>query len=228
MKILVTGSSSGIGLATCNYFLQKSHEVVGIDINPSKISPALYEERYKHFCADISTPEQLPEIDGVEILVNNAGIQTPEKSIVQADVNVNLLGTMYVTQKYAFQKSIKSVLFNASVSGLTGNEFPSYVASKAGVIGYMKNCAIRLANEYHATCNALCFGGILTELNAPVVENKELWKKIMAVTPLKRWATPQEAAEWIYFMTVTNKFCTGQAITVSGGERDCADLFVWE
>lgn len=227
MKVLITGSSSGIGLATAIFFLQNGHEVVGIDLAPSKIISDDFNGRYTHFCADISTPEQLPSIENVEILINNAGIQTAENSVVEKDVQVNLLGTMYVTQKYAFQKSIKSVLFNASVSALTGNEFASYAASKAGVVGYMKNCAIRLANEYHATCNALCFGGILTELNNPVIKNKELWKKIMDVTPLKRWATVQEAAEWIYFMTVTNKFCTGQAITVSGGERDCADLFVW-
>ena len=111
---------------------------------------------------------------------------------------------------------------------LTGNEFPTYVASKAGVTGYMKNCAIRLANEFKATCNALCFGGVLTELNKPVMENPDLWKKIMDVTPLKKWATPEEAAQWCYFMTVTNTFCTGQAIDISGGERNCADLFVWE
>ena len=140
---------------------------------------------------------------------------------------MNLIGTIALTEKYAFQKKIKSVLFNASVSALTGNEFASYAASKAGVVGYMKNCAIRLANEYRATCNALCFGGILTELNEPVVQNKSLWKKILDVTPLKRWATAEEAADWIYFMTAINKFCTGQAIDVSGGERNCADLFVW-
>ena len=119
------------------------------------------------------------------------------------------------------------MLFNASVSALTGNEFPSYAVSKAGIIGYMKNCAIRLANSYRATCNALCFGGVLTELNENVIKNNELWQKIMDVTPLKRWASAQEAADWIYFLTVTNKFCTGQAIDVSGGERNCADLFVW-
>ena len=50
----------------------------------------------------------------------------------------------------------------------------------------------------------------------------------MDVTPLKKWATPQEAAQWCYFMTVTNTFCTGQAIDISGGERNCADLFIWE
>ena len=134
---------------------------------------------------------------------------------------------MAVTHKYAFQPTIKSVLFNASVSALTGNEFPSYAVSKAGIIGYMKNCAIRLANSYRATCNALCFGGVLTELNENVIKNNELWQKIMDVTPLRRWASAQEAADWIYFLTVTNKFCTGQAIDVSGGERNCADLFVW-
>ena len=146
----------------------------------------------------------------------------------EEDIKTNLLGTMYITEKYAFQKAIKSVLFNSSVSSLTGNEFSTYVASKAGVTGYMKNCAIRLANEYKATCNALCFGGVITELNKPVIENPQLWKKIMDVTPLKKWATAQEAAQWCYFMTVTNTFCTGQAIDISGGERNCADLFIWD
>ena len=144
------------------------------------------------------------------------------------DINVNLIGTMNVTEKYAFTSSIKSVLFNSSVSSLTGNEFPHYVASKAGVTGYMKNCAIRLANLYKATCNALCLGGVLTDLNECVIKNEKLWNKIMDVTPLKRWATAEEAAEWCYFMTVTNKFCTGQAIDISGGERNAMDLFVWE
>lgn len=220
MKVLITGTSSGIGKACALLFLNQGHEVFGIDKEKSSIE----NKKYKHFIADISKKELLPELNDVEILINNAGIQTG----TEEDIQTNLFGTMYVTEKYAFQPSIKSVLFNSSVSSLTGNEFPTYVASKAGVTGYMKNCAIRLANEYRATCNALCFGGVLTELNKPVIENTKLWKKIMDVTPLKKWATPEEAAQWCYFMTVVNTFCTGQAIDISGGERNCADLFVWE
>ena len=227
MKVLVTGSSSGIGRAICILFLKNGHEVTGIDIQKDTISSdsSIYNANlYKHFIADISKPESLPEISNVEILINNAGIQTA----TDKDIDVNLKGTMAVTEKYAFHKGIKSVLFNSSVSSLNGNEFPTYVASKAGVTGYMKNCAIRLANEFKATCNAVCFGGVLTELNKPVTENPVLWKKIMEVTPLKRWATADEAAQWCYFLTAVNTFCTGQAIDISGGERNCADLFVWE
>lgn len=220
MKVLITGTSSGIGKACALLFLNQGHEVFGIDKEKSSIE----DKKYTHFIADISKKELLPELNDVEILINNAGIQTG----TEEDIQTNLFGTMYVTEKYAFQPSIKSVLFNSSVSSLTGNEFPTYVASKAGVTGYMKNCAIRLANEYRATCNALCFGGVLTELNKPVIENTKLWEKIMDVTPLKKWATPEEAAQWCYFMTVVNTFCTGQAIDISGGERNCADLFVWE
>ena len=220
MKVLITGTSSGIGKACALLFLNQGHEVFGIDKETSSIE----DKNYTHFIADISKKELLPELNDVEILINNAGIQTG----TEEDIQTNLFGTMYVTEKYAFQPSIKSVLFNSSVSSLTGNEFPTYVASKAGVTGYMKNCAIRLANEYRATCNALCFGGVLTELNKPVIENTKLWEKIMDVTPLKKWATPEEAAQWCYFMTVVNTFCTGQAIDISGGERNCADLFVWE
>lgn len=230
MKVLITGTSRGIGRAAALKFLSEGFNVIGLDIESDTISKsrdAKNKENYSHFTADISDPSSLPEISDVEILVNNAGIQTPALTGGEKDIQVNLIGTMAVTQKYAFQPKIKSVLFNASVSALTGNEFPSYAASKAGIIGYMKNCAIRLANSYRATCNALCFGGVLTELNENVIKNNELWQKIMDVTPLKRWASAQEAADWIYFLTVTNKFCTGQAIDVSGGERNCADLFVW-
>ncbi len=232
MKVLITGTSRGIGRACAAKFLAEDHEVYGIDTQEDSISTASdiqNSKNYTHFIADISESSSLPEIEGIEILINNAGIQTASLEITEGakDIKTNLLGTMNVTAKYAFQPKIKSVLFNASVSALNGNEFPSYVASKAGIVGYMKNVAIKLANEYRATANAVCFGGVITELNAPVMENKELWKKIMDITPLKRWATSQEAAEWIYFLTVVNKFCTGQAIDISGGERNCADLFVW-
>jgi len=220
MKTVITGTSKGIGKACALLFLNQGHEVFGIDKETSSIE----DKNYTHFIADISKKELLPELNDVEILINNAGIQTG----TEEDIKTNLFGTMYVTEKYAFQPSIKSVLFNSSVSSLTGNEFSTYVASKAGVTGYMKNCAIRLANEYRATCNALCFGGVLTELNKPVIENAKLWEKIMDITPLKKWATPEEAAQWCYFMTVINTFCTGQAIDISGGERNCADLFIWE
>lgn len=221
MNILITGTTSGIGRATALKFLNEGHCVIGLDIKPSSIE----NNHYKHYVCDIAKKEMLPEIkEEINIIINNAGVQTD----TMEDINVNLIGTMNVTEKYAFTSSIKSVLFNSSVSSLTGNEFPHYVASKAGVTGYMKNCAIRLANVYKATCNALCFGGVLTDLNECVIKNEKLWNKIMDVTPLKRWATAEEAADWCYFMTVTNKFCTGQAIDISGGERNAMDLFVWE
>lgn len=224
MKVVITGTSSGIGRQTAIKFLSEGHIVIGLDINEDTITGNVDKSgNYTHYICDVSKPDSLPSIDNVEILINNAGIQ----SGTEKDIQVNLLGAMYVTKKYAFQENIKSVLFNSSVSALNGNEFPEYVASKAGMVGYMKNVAIRLANEYKATCNALCFGGVLTELNKPVTEDKVLWNKIMDVTPLKRWASVEEAAQWCYFLTVVNTFCTGQTIDVSGGERNCADLFVW-
>ena len=227
MKVLITGTSCGIGRAAVLRFIREGHSVIGIDVLEDTVSSAndvSPSGSYTHYIADISKKETLPDEDGIEILINNAGVQTG----TQKDIDVNLTGTMNVTEKYAFQGKIRSVLFNSSVSAITGNEFPAYAASKAGVTGYMRNVAIRLANTYRATCNALCFGGVTTDLNRYVMEDAEKWARIMDVTPLKRWATAEEAAEWCYFMTVVNTFCTGQAIDVSGGERNCADLFVWD
>ena len=215
MKVLITGTSNGIGLAAANKFLNEGHEVIGLDIDVSKIT----HKNYKHIICDIRN--DLPKIEGIEILVNNAGVQN------QDDIEVNLVSTIKVTRAYGFGPDIKSVLFNASVSGVSGDEFPEYAASKAGQIGYMKNCAKLLARK-GATCNALCLGGVSTELNKPVMNDEDCWKRIMKVTPLSRWCTPEEAADWIYFLTVTQRFCTGQSIVVDGGEKDCRSTFVWK
>ena len=65
------------------------------------------------------------------------------------------------------------------------------------------------------------------ELNQPVIDDIQLWSEIMDLTPLKRWATPEEIADWAYFLTVINKFCTAQNILVDGGEA-ANFKFVWK
>ncbi len=216
MKVLITGSSNGIGKAAAKLFLENGHSVIGLDIAPASIA----DGNYTHCIADISKPETLPEIADVEILIDCAGVQSDDA------IEVNLKGTINVTEKYAFQAAIKSVLVIASASAHTGAEFPLYSASKGGLLAYTRNAAIRLS-KYGATCNSLSPGGVRTDLNKPVMEDPELWRQIMDVTPLKKWAEPEEIAQWCYFMTVSNKSCTGQDIIIDNGETHLNASFVW-
>lgn len=216
MKVLISGTSKGIGLALANRFLKNGHEVYGLDILPSSIS----KPKYHHYQVDISKKELLPDIKDINILINNAGVQN------QNDIDVNLKGTINVTKKYAFQKEIKSVLFNASASARSGFEFAEYAASKGGVVAYMKNVAVELA-KYQATVNSISLGGVLTDSNDPVINDKESWKKIMDVTPLKKWMSLDEVCDWVYFLTITNKSMSGQDILIDNGELNLNSTFVW-
>ena len=216
MKILITGSSQGIGKAIAERFLREGHSVIGIDRQSSGID----NENYTHFICDIRNTEKLPEIEGVEILINNAGTQNEE------DIDINLKALISVTEKYGVREGIRSVLNIGSASAHTGSEFPEYCASKGGVLAYTKNVAIRIA-PFGATCNSLDPGGVLTPLNECVINDRVLWEQIMNETPLKRWATPEEIADWAYFLTVTNGFCTGQNILVDGGES-INYRFIWK
>lgn len=219
--VLVTGSSNGIGKATAIKFLEHNYTVIGMD----KVDAPEDLTKYKNFIfykVDVSEKDTLPNLQyPINILINNAGEQGGKD-----DIKNNLYSAIYVTERYGIHKGIKSILFNASVSAHTGFEFPEYVASKGGMLPYMKNVASRVA-KYGATCNSISCGGVLTELNKPVIEDKELWDKIMAVTPLKRWATPEEIADWIYFVTVENKFMSGQDILIDGGESSLNNTFIW-
>ncbi len=216
MKVLITGTSRGIGKETAILFLEKGHTVVGIDREDSTIEHIAYT----HIRTDI-TSKELPDIEGVDILVNAAGVQESSD-----DIDINLKGTINVTERYAFHNGIVSVLIVASASAHTGAEFAYYSASKGGLLAYTRNVAIRLA-KYGATCNSISPGGVRTELNRPVMDDERLWNEIMKVTPLKKWAEPEEIAQWIYFMTVINRSCTGEDILVDNGETHLNASFIW-
>ncbi len=214
MKVLITGTSRGIGLALVEKYALMGHEVIGFDINESGYKAP----NYTHMIVDITG--DLPEIDGVEVLINNAGIQEGPEVI-----RTNLQGTIAVTEKYAFQDRIHSVLFMASSSASNGAEFPEYAASKGGVVTYMKNTALRLAG-YGATSNSISAGGVYTPLNAHIMEDENLMKQCLDETLLGRWAGAEEIAELSYFLTNVNSSMTGQDLLIDNGEQ-LRSNFIW-
>lgn len=217
MKVLISGTSRGIGRETAVLFLERGNEVYGIDTEKSTID----NPDYTHYIRDVREGSTLPDIDDIEIVINAAGRQNSED-----DISVNLNGTINVTEKYGVRKGIKAVLNIASASAHTGAEFPLYAAGKGGILAYTRNVALRIS-AYGATCNSISPGGVMTLSNSPVIEDGKLWEKIMEVTPLKKWATEREIAEWIYFITVVNKSMSGEDILIDNGETRLNSHFVW-
>ena len=215
MKVLITGASGDIGRAIAEKFLAEGHEVVGLDIAPT----ALAHAAYTHIIADVRG--ELPDVAGVNVLVTAAGIQFPAEDVI----DVNLKGVIRTMEKYAFTPDIRAVVNIASASARNGAEFPEYVASKAGVVAYTKNAALRLAS-YGATCNSLSPGGVYTSSNSPVLEDEALRAAAIGESLLGKWATPAEIAEWAYFLAVVNKSMTGEDVLVDNGEQVRSN-FVW-
>lgn len=216
MKVLITGTHSGIGRAIALKFLKEKHEVIGFDIEPTSI----INDNYDHKIIDI-TSKELPDVEGVEILINNAGVQNQDMS----DIDINLKGTINITEKYAIQDNIKSVVFISSASARTGSEFPEYAASKGGIVTYMKNVALRIA-QYGATSNSISPGGVKTELNSHILENPDLYEKVLNETLLNKWSETDEIADFVYFVAVNNKSMTGQDLLIDNGE-ELKSNFIW-
>ena len=207
MKILITGTSRGIGRACALKYLKMGHEVIGLDIRESSITQ---NAAYTHYQADITG--ELPPVDDVQILVNNAGVQEDGR-----EIDVNLKGTIAVTEKYGITPAIRSIVFMASSSASNGAEFPLYAASKGGVVAYMKNVALRVA-PFGATCNSISAGGVLTELNEHIIRDERLMKACLDETLLHRWAKPEEIGRAVCFLCGEYAASvTGSCLVMDGG-----------
>jgi len=73
MRVVITGSSSGIGLACALKFSSEGHTVFGIDRIECPTVLYKYDENYIHTVTDVRFKDRLPYIDDVDILINNAG-----------------------------------------------------------------------------------------------------------------------------------------------------------
>lgn len=216
MKILITGTSRGIGKAIAKKFLQEGHEVYGMDLLPSSIE----HPNYTHFIHDVREADY-PEIMGLEAVINNAGVSNEGES----DIETNALGTIRLSEHYLKANSPKVFLNIASASARNGSEFPYYVASKAAVVAYTKNLASRIAS-YGGIANTISPGGVLTESNNRVLLDEKKKEEAIGESLLGKWAKVEEIAEWAYFLVTKNKSMTGEDILIDNGEI-LKSNFVW-
>ena len=215
MNVLVTGSSSGIGLAIAGRFLREGHRVFGFDLRDS----ALDHPDYRHIRQDIRS-RHLPELPEIAVLVNNAGTLEESEAI-----EVNLSGTIRFTERYTESPALRSVLFIASASARNGAEFPCYVASKAGLVGYMKNLALNLAGR-GVTVNSISPGGVITPANRHILDSEELYAAVKAETLLGKWAEAEEIADLAWYLTMVNRSITGEDLLIDNGEM-LKSNFIW-
>lgn len=208
MRVLITGTSSGIGRATAILFLDRGFDVVGLDKEPQTIE----DRRYKHYECDVSIAMTLPTLEPFDIIVNNAGTIDEKHAI---DTNLN--GYINVIEKYA-NEHVKNIVNVASISGHVGLDTMRYASSQGGRLALTKHLAITLGKKYGTIVNSISPGAVMTGLEPSLYENDELVKAVANENILKKWIAPYEIADWIYFVTVVNKSMTGQDILIDNGE----------
>lgn len=209
MKILVTGTSYGIGRATAEKFVRKGYKVVGLDIKPATFSHPLYT----HYQVDVRNYSQLPDISGITVVVNNAGTVDEETAM-----DVNYVGYMNIVKKYCYSKDLKCLINVASISGHVGLDTPNYAASQGARLALTKHLAMDLGKRYGARVNSISPGAVVTNLEPELYEDEEAMKLVANESILKKWIMPEEIAEWIYFISMKDKSMTGQDVLIDNGE----------
>ena len=233
---LVTGSASGLGKAIALGLAACGARVVCVDIADAANRQVADQVGGVAITLDVtdagaverSVDEIAAQTDGIDILVNSAGIGGRGSAVsypldlMDRVIDVNLKGTFFMCQS-AGRRMVEagrgSIVNIASIGGLVA--FPGsvgYQASKGGVVQLTRALAVEWASS-GVRVNAVAPGHVATELVRRQWESEpELKEYFLSRTPLNRLATPGEIAGPVVFLAGdASAMVTGQVIAVDGG-----------
>jgi NAD(P)-dependent dehydrogenase (short-subunit alcohol dehydrogenase family) len=238
---LVTGSASGIGRTTAQFYAREGAKVVvsDVDMNGGKETVEMIKSDGGEAIfieADVSRPEDceslvqstVDEFGRLDIACNNAGIggeqnPTADYSIEgwQKLISINLSGVFYC-MKYEIPAMLEtgagSIVNIASILGKVGFAgSPAYVTSKHGVVGLTQNAAVEYGQS-GIRVNAIGPGFIHTPMISDLAEDKETNEKLVALHPIGRLGKPEEVAELVIWLSSEKaSFVTGSYYPIDGG-----------
>ncbi|MFD2543218.1 3-hydroxybutyrate dehydrogenase [Lacinutrix gracilariae] len=184
--VLITGSTSGIGLGIANQFAKEGYNIMfhGLEVNGAEIAKEVgekYQVKVAFSNANLLQAEAIEALvaetikifGALHVLVNNAGIQfvspiedfpnSKYQNIIAINMNAVFYASKAVWQQMKKQK-FGRIINVSSVHGIRASEYKSaYVTAKHGVIGLTKVLALEGA-PFNITCNAICPGYVKTPL----------------------------------------------------------------
>ena len=228
--VLVTGGSSGIGLAIAQGFCDAGAQVSitgtkgGIADYPDDLSAFTYHQVNM---LDVPAVEVLAEtFDRLDVLVNNAGTTfrgaaayDPENFEATIDINLNSVYRLCHRLQPKLQPSGGSIINIASMTSYFGSpRGPGYGASKSAVLQMTMSLGALWAQS-GVRVNAIAPGWISTNLTAPIQVMPEIADPILQRTPMGRWGEPEEMIGTALFLASSDAagFTTGVTIPVDGG-----------
>jgi 3-oxoacyl-[acyl-carrier protein] reductase len=217
---VITGGSSGLGLAAAERLRSDGLDVITVDLDPSA--------DHQVDVSDSDAVNDLASAVGrrVDVVVNSAGVVGPNKPLWEVDPQdwdktfaVNVRGTFNMCRTFVpgmREAGWGRIVNLASMAGKDGNpNLSAYSASKAAVIGLTKSLGKELATS-GVIVNAIAPAVIATPMNAATAP--EVLEHITGLIPMKRIGRPEEVAELVAWLASDKcSFSTGAVYDISGG-----------
>ena len=231
-KILVTGSSRGIGKAICLSLKEKGYEVLGTSTTKAGVKN-LSKIGIKGILLDLNNRESIKNLNkklidehsDIDGLINNAGatrdnivLRMKEEEWTEV-LNIHLTGMFLITKtilKFMLKNKKGRIINISSTSASVGNKGQAnYSAAKSGVEAFTRSLAKEVGSR-GITVNVVAPGYIDTDMTDVI--NDKLKKEILNKIPLGRFGAPNEIAQLIEFLISKEaSYITGQTIHVNGG-----------